>query len=232
MDCVNEKQVPVIDLTLNEDGECESELNGKRSRSLIELNVTPPLDINGNEILITTDTKTMQAFAYKKKKSKDATATTTTTTTSREPNLSLRKISEPIFPLNPNISASDTLSACLQQLHYPLFQHQSNSAQNGFRMPPKEQIKFDNKYNRWLQYLRSYNGFRLFAQRYYRKAQAYTQAHTHLRLQPHNASRTRLFIESVLLKWWNLLNTNEKEQYIQIAEMRKCPTTAENETQK
>lgn len=228
MDCViNEKQVPVIDLTLNEDGDCESELNGKRSRSLIELNVTPPLDINGNEILITTDTKTMQAIAYKKKKPKDATATNT-----REPNLSLRKISEPIFPMNPNIAPTDTLSACLQQLHYPLFQQQSNRAQNGFRMPPKEQIKFDNKYNRWLRYLRSYNGFRLFAQRYYRKAQAYTQAHTHLRLQPNNTSRTRLFIESVLLKWWNLLNTTEKEQYIQIAEMRKCPTTAEPETPK
>lgn len=210
MDCViKEKQVPVIDLTLNEDGDCESELNGKRSRSLIELNVTPPLDINGNEILITTDTKTMQAIAYKKKKPKDT----------HEPKLSLRKISEPICSLNPNIS-SNTLSY-LQQLHCPLFQHQST----GFRMPPKEQLKFDNKYNRWLRYLRSYNGFRLFAQRYYRKAQAYTHAHTHLRIQAHSTSRTRLFIESVLLKWWNLLNPNEKEQYVQIAEMRKCQTT-------
>lgn len=230
MDCVDDKQVPVIDLTLNEDGDCESDLNGKRSRSLIELNVTPPLDINGNEILITTDTKTMQAIAYKKKKPKEA--STVTAAPSREPNLSLRKISEPIFPMNPNIPPTDTLSACLQQLHYPLFQHQSNRAQNGFRMPPKEQIKFDNKYNRWLRYLRSYNGFRLFAQRYYRKAQAYTLAHTHLRLQPHNTSRTRLFIESILLKWWNLLNTNEKEQYIQIAEMPKGPATAEPETNK
>lgn len=215
MYCVKQKQVPVIDLTINED--CDAELNGKRSRSLIELNVTPPLDINGNEILITTDTKTMQAIAYKKKKPKDA--------ASHEPNRSLRKISEPISSLNSNIT-SETL-AYLQQLHCPLYQHQSN----GYRMATKEQIKFDDKYNRWLRYLRSYNGFRLFAQRYYRKAQAYTHAHTHLRIQSHTTSRTRLFIESVLLKWWNLLNANEKEQYVQIAEMRKCQTTDEHDTQ-
>lgn len=217
MDCIKETQVPVIDLTINEDGDCESELSGKRSRSLIELNVTPPLDINGNEILITTDTKTMQAISYKKKKPKDA----------NESNLSLRQAkntTDSMCSVNPIPS-----DVCSPQILCPLFQ-QTNRIQNGFRMPPKEQIKFDNKYNRWLRYLRSYNGFRLFAQRYYRKAQAYSHAHTQLRLQTQNASKTRLFIESVLLKWWNSLNANEKEQYVQIAEMRKCQT-AEYETQ-
>lgn len=219
VNAIKQKQVPVIDLTLNEDGDFESELNGKRSRSLIELNVTPPLDINGNEILIKTDTKTMQAIAYKKKRPTDANGL----------NLSLRQpknIPETICSAN---AIPLDLCSGSQQLNYPV--SQSNRMQNGFRMPPKEQIKFDNKYNRWLRYLRSYNGFRLFAQQYYRKAQAHSHSlHTHSRLQAQSTSKARIFIESILLKWWNSMNATEKEQYVQIAEMRKYQS-GEHETQ-
>lgn len=219
VDSIADKQVPVIDLTMNEDGDCDSELNGKRSSSLIELNVESlPLDVNGNEILITTNTKTMQAIAYKKKKKKSK--------DTNEFNSSLRQAKH----LSDTICA-ENLIQCSQQAHCSIRQ-QSNRTQNAnFRKPPKEQTEFDNKYNRWLRYLRSYNGFRLFAQRYYRKAQAYSHAHTHFRLQqPQNAGETRLFIESILLKWWNLLNANEQEQYVQIADMQKCQPAKDETT--
>lgn len=214
MDCVNQKPVPVIDLTANEDIDYGSTLN--RSRSLIELNVTPPLDINGNEILITTDTKTMQAIVYKKK------------TPNGEPNdqPSLKQFTKTDPELmSPTSSIPSNMYA--QQMHWAMLQH-ANGIQTSFPTAPKEQAPFENKYIRWLRYLRSYNGFRLFAHRYYRKAQAYS--HAHIDLSTLSASKTRLFIESILLKWWNSLNDIEKNQYVQIAEIKKSHTVKQ-ETQ-
>lgn len=202
MDCVKAKQVPVIDLTVNEDGDCGS---SAPSRSLIELNVTPPLDINGNEILITTDTKTMQAIVYKKKKPHDEKA--------HEMPLKQPAATNSI-PFNAYAQQQEQ-----QRMQWPVFQQYSNVLQNGVQLPTKEQLQIDTKYILWLRYLRSYNGFRLFAQRYYRKAQAHS--HAHIDLSALNQSKTRLFIESVLLKWWNSLDASEKEQYVLIAEMKK-----------
>lgn len=185
--------VPIIDLTTtNED--YDMEFNSDCSRSMIESNVTPPLDVNGNEILIKTDTKTMQAISYRKA-CRDNSA---------------------------NVSPSpkrNTVNCCPKELQCSL--HNVKRAQNGRRTPLNKQTKMDNRYYRWLRYLRSYSGFRLFAQRYYTKAQAiiHTQAHA-------NAHKRRLMIEATLLKWWNSLSPIEREQYVQYAEIRKRQLTS------
>lgn len=224
MECGKPKAVPVIDLTTNEDNDnCGSTLNP--SRTLLELNVTPPLDMNGNEILITTDTKTMQAIVYKKQKSSDRKPTESPGRPS-----SLQELTKNL-PVAMSSSSSLPSDLYAQQIHWAMCQ-QANGMQNSLLMPiqlPKEPIQFDNKYMRWLRYLRSYNGFRLFAQRYYRKAQTYS--HAHIDLSALNASKTRIFIESILLKWWNSLSPNEKDQYVQIADIKKTAQTAKHETQ-
>lgn len=177
--------MPVIDLTSIEDND------ENNTGSLTESNKTPPLDINGNEILITTDTKTMQAIAYKKPNDLICMKTKPDEIPLLQANQSTSS-SRNFFPLEP--------SKC------PILF--ANLTHNGCRMPPKEQLKFLTKYNRWMRYFRTYNGFRLFVQRNHLMDHA--QA---LR----NADRT--FVQSTLLKWWNTMTPAEKEQYVQIADI-------------
>lgn len=176
----NEKEVPVIDLTSNEDiDECAH-------TSMIDSTKIPPLDINGNEILISTNTKTMQAIAYKK--AIDTMKCSTAT----------RQLPFPMQPTTSSISSADSSSQS------PILF--ANLTQNGCRMPPKEQIKFVTKYNRWMRYFRTYNGFHLFAKRNHSRAQAYAIG-----------NNDKSFVHNTLLKWWNTISTAEKEQYIQVA---------------
>lgn len=194
----NENVVPIIDLTLNDDVE-QTQVSENGSRSIIELSVTPPpLDINGNEILITTNTKTMQAIAYN---------------TPKEQTQSVENQQEKMSP-----KAMNTSNFCAEQINSPILY--SNLTKVDCSMHSKKLTKYDINYNRWMQYLRSYNGFRLFVQQNSSKTRLY-------RLSKGNKS----FIQNTLLKWWNSMNSAEKEQYAKIAELKWCkPFPKQNKT--
>lgn len=187
----NESEVPVIDLTLNDDVDHPLSAE-KRTRSIIELCSTPPLDANGNEIMIATDTKTMQAVRYKK-----AVDMSSKVSNGPERNLPSSSISS-----NTAIPIEST-----EKSNSPILY--SNLMKMDYQIPSKDQTKFVANYKRWMQYLRSYNGFRLFVQRNYTK----TQTHT-------ISKRNKSFIQSTLLKLWNSLSLAEKEQYEQLAELK------------
>ncbi|XP_031621774.1 uncharacterized protein LOC116339846 [Contarinia nasturtii] len=175
---VKENEVPIIDLTSNED-ECTSK----------------PLDINGNEILITTNTKPVDVITCKKTK---------------DLKFNISEQQQQHLPLPMEKSAeitSNVLStkSAEKLMNSPILM--TNLTQNGCRMPPKEQLKFVNKYNRWMRYFRVYNGFRFFAQQNY----AYAQQHT-------NKTDDTVLIQSTLVKWWNALPPLGKEQYAKMAE--------------
>lgn len=160
----------VIDLTLIED-ECTS-------------TTLKPLDINGNEILVATNTKPDS------------------------------KVEEQHSPLSMKKSASNAFQSMMDAEKMTPEEKSTNSpilftnlTQNGCRMPPKEQLKFINKYNHWMRYFRVYNGFRLFAQQNHAKAQLLS-----------NKIDDKVFIQSILVKWWNALPPAAKEQYAQMTE--------------
>lgn len=192
-----EEEVPLIDLTLNDDIELP-QMNENGSRSIIELSVTPPLDINGNEILITTNTKTMQAIAYNKPE---------------EQNRSIRNLLEKTSPELSKPTNEVTSSFCTEQMNSPILY--SNLTKVDRSMHSKKLSKYDTNYNRWMQYLRSYNGYRLFVQQNYSKTRLHRRS-----------KGNKFLIQNTLLKWWNSLNLAEKEQYAEIAELKWCKPLA------
>lgn len=174
-DSVGSDQPVIIDLTVSED------LDECIPSSVIESNKTPPLDINGNEILISTNTKTTPAACKRARKQQE-----TPLPISKKPNV-------PILPK--------------EHTNFPILF--ANLTQNGYRVPPKEQIKFVTKYNRYIGYYRRYNGFRLFVQRHYARAEAHA---------PKNHF-TKTFVQNTLLTWWSKMSATSKEQYARMAEI-------------
>lgn len=195
--------VPIIDLTSNDDPQTEQHQLDKNetdtetaqmSNKHIELNRTPPIDANGNEILITTDTKTMQSISFKK----------------RRPNSSeLQNLLTNNNSYSEKLENSKTTS--IQQLKLQRENCNTtcaNSRYKGIRIPPKKQIKLMAKYGRWQRQLRTYNGFRLFAYRNHACAERHV-----------SESKTESTVNNILLKWWNSISINEKEHYAQVAEI-------------
>lgn len=192
---INDSNVPVIDLTSSEDfDECIP--TNIIPSSVIESNKTPPLDINGNEILITTNTKTMQAISYKKAK---YTKCGDTIQNQEKKNSSLPELIH-IDKTKTNSDPSKLLGEKMPQLY-------ANLTKNNSNLQPKQQIKFVSKYNRYMGYFRRYNGFRLFMARHFLRAQSHA---------PRDSATP--FIQSILLKWWNAMSSTGKEQYAQMAE--------------
>lgn len=70
------------------------------------------------------------------------------------------------------------------------------------RIPSKEQIT----YNQLMHYFRRCIGFRVFAERNYKRAQAYAQ-HTEGKAVIHN----------ILINWWTNISATEKNQYSKFA---------------
>lgn len=193
---VIDSNVPVIDLTSSEDfDECIP--TNIIPSSVIESNKTPPLDINGNEILITTNTKTMQAISYKKAK---YTKCGDTKQNQEKKTSSLPELVH-IDKKKTNSVSSELLVEKMPQLYANLTQNDPQS------QPIHKQIKFVSKYNRYMGYFRRYNGFRLFMAKHYLKAQSHA---------PRDSATP--FIQSILLKWWNAMSSTGKEQYAQMAE--------------
>lgn len=179
--------MPVIDLTINDDVDHPLTAE-KHTKSIIELCGTPPLDVNGNEIIIATDTKTMQAVRYSR----------ALDVNSKQSNVK-----------NTSELSESSITTTTTPTNSPILY--KNLTQTRCQMPSEEQTKFDTNYKRWMQYLRSYNGFRLFAQRNYMKIQKNTFS-----------KRNKLAVQSKLLEWWNTLSLAEKEQYARIAESKLC----------
>ncbi|XP_055322068.1 uncharacterized protein LOC129578038 isoform X2 [Sitodiplosis mosellana] len=195
---VNDSDVPIIDLTSGED------LDDCIPCSVIELNKTPPLDINGNEILVSTNTETLPTI-----KAQDS------TTQAQQVN------QMPLLPESIHIEkiAKNSINSTVEHSDFPILF--ANLTQNGFRMPPKEQIKFVNKCNRYMGYVRRYNGFRLFVQRNYLRAQAHAP----------RSEFTKTFIQNILLRWWSTMSADAKEQYVRMANIshtKKSDSTPSN----
>lgn len=189
----NVNEVPVIDLTLSEDIEQMDSLVDC-SRSFTKLDEPPTLDANGNQILISIATESVQDTVY------DTPLESNTTLQNQHEN-----DSSDLLTLSNNVTGN----TCSEQIKCPILY--SNLIKNTTIPSPKKQSKYDINYNRWMQYLRSYNGFRLFVQRNYTKTRL------------HGISKgNKLFIQNTLLKWWNLLSVTEKEQYARVAELKWC----------
>lgn len=195
--------MPIIDLTATEDAEHQL-FEESISRPMIELNKTPPLDANGNEILITTDTKTMQAISYRKTNDKIA---------SKKPKeIPIQMNHDKLFSAQSSVSPSKTVpstnaSALSIEMAKPIMFMNVNK-KNGHRMPPKEQIKLVEKYNRWLHEHRIRNGYRLFA------AQNLVTAQQHA-----SENKSNYNAREILCHWWDSIPPSEKEQYSKIADI-------------
>lgn len=171
----NEADVTVIDLTVNEEDE--------------DAIVTKPIEINCNEILITTNTKTMQAITFRKPKDIKINAPT------KSPELNLNQCNSSLNDKRTNFPA---LFANLTQPSY----------RNRKYVPPKEQSKFITKYNGWMRQYRTYNGFRCYVRQNYTRAEAYD-------ILKQNPDRT--FVQDTLMNWWNELPDTEKDFFIKNA---------------
>lgn len=208
-----ENPVPIIDLTSNDDFQPEQQRTNKNETAaentylpttVIELNQTPPLDANGNEILITTDTKSMQAITFKKQKSNSSELHNllTNNIATNELNPSDKQLTH----LDDLKSRTATFKHSTQMENYKAIY--ANYRYNGIRIPPKKQIKLIAKHSRWQRQLRTYNGFRLFARRNRVYAQRYA-----------SESDNETIVNNTLLKWWNSVSTSEKEHYAHVAEV-------------
>lgn len=205
--------MPIIDLTASEDVE-QPVFSEKVLHPMIKLKRTPPLDINGNEILITTDTKTMQVISYTKTTDKTASkiqGELPTHTNHADPSISFQSTVCHTVP-----SALST-----EQYSKPMLS-MNMGRKNGHRMPPKEQLKIAAKYNRWLHENHMRNGFRLFACQNLELAQEYA-----------SKSNNTVNSQNILWYWWNSVTPSEQEQYAKIAYLlKKKSQSTKNETTK
>lgn len=196
--------MPIIDLTATEDVE-QQVCQENSSRPTIESNKTPPLDMNGNEILITTNTKTMQPITYTVPRDLNVIA-------AKHSNIFTQSASSQQQRTKKQTSktaVSSTAFSTPDAPPVPLVLTKS-----GHRIPIKEQIKITTKYNRWVQENRVRNGFRLFV------CQNIAAAQNHaLKSKNKNKSKAKLNAQEVLWYWWNSIPPSEQEQYAKIAEI-------------
>lgn len=193
----NENNVTIIDLTSNEE-----DFDDCIPSSLIESCRTPPLDINGNEILVSTNTRTMEAVTYKKASEITSSA-----------NEMQQEKQMPVIPKSIQNAKSTKTPIGADQPNCPILF--ANLTNNSFRVPPKEQLKFMTKYNRYMGHFRKLNGFRLFVQRHHMRAQS--QA-------PRNGGKP--FVHNTLLQWWNSLSPASREQYAQMSDIMHTQKTS------